>query len=129
MHQSAVGQLAEARYALVDGTVVFEVVALLVLAALPAAVGSDEEHPAGVEGAFADDEVVSGQAARLVDQGRGGRPAAIVEHGVVQRGQDAPERVVLAHAGTRLLLGAGIDPQRSYGTLVHGLSPSFHTIF
>ena len=34
---------------------------------------------------------------RLVNQSRGGRPVGIVEHGVVQRRQDALERGLLAH--------------------------------
>ena len=128
VHQAAVGQQPEARYAFVGGVVVLEVVALLVFAALPAAVGPDEEHPDVVEGAFADDEVVSGQAAGLVDEGRGGRPAGIVEHGVVQRRHDAFERVLLAHDGSRLLHGVGTDPTlvrhavpRSPGRSPHGI--------
>ena len=33
--------------------------------------------------ALGDEEVIAPDAARLVDQGRGGRPAGVVEHGVV----------------------------------------------
>ena len=44
-----------------------------------------------------DHEAITGQAAGLVDQGRGGRPAGLVERGGVHRGQDSIERVVFAH--------------------------------
>ena len=47
--------------------------------------------------AFADHEGIARDAAGLVNQGRGGRPAGIVQHGVVQRRQDALERGRLAH--------------------------------
>ena len=40
---------------------------------------------------------IARQAAGLVNQGRGSRPAGIVEHGLVQRCQDALEGVLLAH--------------------------------
>ena len=97
VHQTTVGQLAEARYAFVGGIVVLEVVALLVFAALPPAVGPDEEHPDVVVRALADDEVVAPQAAGLVDEGRGARPAGIVEHRIVQRRQGALECILVAH--------------------------------
>ena len=51
--EPAIGQLPEARYAFVGRIVVVEVVALLVFAALPAAVGPDEDDPDVVPGAFA----------------------------------------------------------------------------
>ena len=56
-----------------------------------------EEHPEVVLRAFADQECIARQAAGLVNQGRGGRPVNIVEHGFVQRCQDALECVVAAH--------------------------------
>ncbi len=56
-----------------------------------------EEHPEVVLRAFADQECIARQAAGLVNQGRGGRPVNIVEHGFVQRCQDALECVVATH--------------------------------
>ena len=99
VYQMAVGQLPEARHAFVDGIVVLEVVALLVFAPLPAAVGPDEENADVVLRPLSDDEVIARQAARLVDEGRDARPAGIVEHGVVHRRQDALECVIIAHHG------------------------------
>ena len=97
VHQTTVGQPVGVRYAFVSGMVVVEVVAFLVFTALPPAVGPDEEHPAVVRGALTDDEVIAGEGAGLVDEGRGARPAGIVEHRAVQRRQDALERVLVAH--------------------------------
>ena len=74
-----------------------EVLALQVVAALPPGVEPDEERPDVVRRAFSDHEAIAGQAAGLVDQGRGGRPAGLVERGSVHRGQDSIERVVFAH--------------------------------
>ena len=54
-------------------------------AALPPGVEPDPERPDVVLRAFPGHEAIAGQAAGLVDQGRGGRPASLVEHGVVQR--------------------------------------------
>ena len=88
----AVGQLSHARDGFVDGLVDLEVLPLQIGAALPAVVEPDEEDPAVVRRAFADQEGVARNAAGLVNQGRGGRPAGIVEHGVVRRRQDALER-------------------------------------
>ena len=60
-------------------------------AALSPVVEPGEEHPEVVLRAFADQECIARQAAGLVNQGRGGRPVNIVEHGFVQRCQDALE--------------------------------------
>ena len=74
-----------------------EVLTLQVGAAQPAVIEPDEGDTDVVRRAFADQEGVAHDAAGLVNQGRGGRPVGIVEHGVVQRRQDALERVRLAH--------------------------------
>lgn len=55
----------------------------------------DEENPDVVLRALADQEVVARPAAGLVDEGCYGGPAAIVEHGVVLRGHDVLDRVLL----------------------------------
>ena len=60
-----------------------------------AVVEPDKENPDVVRRAFGDQEGIARQAAGLVNQGRGGRPVGIVEHGVVQRRQDALERGLL----------------------------------
>ena len=124
VHETTVGQLPEARYAFVGGVVVFEVIALLVFPALPPAVGPDEEDPDVVRRSFADDEVIARDAADLVDEGRDARPAGIVEHGVVQRRQDALEPVLVAHDGPCLFFGHRDEParKRPYGAPVHSVS-------
>ena len=83
-------QLPQARDPFVDGMVDVEVLTLQVGAVLPAVVEPDEGDPDVVRRAFADQEGSARDAAGLVNQGRGGRPAGIVEHGVVHRRQDAP---------------------------------------
>ena len=97
MHQATGRQLPEARHPFVQGMVGFEVLALQVFAALPPVVEPEEERSDVVLRAFTDHEAIAGKAAGLVDQGRGGRPAALVERGVVDRGHDAIERVGFAH--------------------------------
>ena len=78
--------------------VALKVLALHVLVPLSPAIGPDEESPDVVLRTLADHDGVARQAARLVDQGRGGGPAAgIVEHGVVQRRPDSVERGLVAH--------------------------------
>ncbi len=66
----AVGQLSHARDGFVDGLVDLEVLPLQIGAALPAVVEPDEEDPAVVRRAFADQEGVAHDAAGLVNQGR-----------------------------------------------------------
>ena len=97
MHQMAGGQFPQARYAFVDGMVDFEVLTLQIGAALPAVVEPDKEDLDILLRAFADQEGIAHDAAGLVNQGRGGWPAGIVEHGVVQRRHDALERARVAH--------------------------------
>ena len=97
VHQAPGRQVPEARHPFVDGMVGGEVLALQVVAALPPIVEPDEERPDVVRRAFTDHEAITGQAAGLVDQGRGGRPAGLVERGGVHRGQDSIEHVVFAH--------------------------------
>ena len=97
MHQTTVGQLPDPRDPFVGRVVVFEVLALEVFAALPPVVGPDEENADVVLRAFTDHEVVARQAAGFVDQGGSLPPANVAEHGLVQRGQDALENVLLAH--------------------------------
>ena len=82
----------------------FEVLTLQVGAALPSVVEPDEGDTDVVLRAFADHEGIARQVAGLVNQGRGGRPAGIVEHGVVQRRHDALERGLLAHAHPNTLV-------------------------
>ena len=65
--------MPKARYAFVDGMVVFDVVALEVFPALPAVVEPDGEDPDVVLRAFADQEGIARNAAGLVNEGRGGR--------------------------------------------------------
>ena len=98
--------MPQARYAFVDGMVDLEVLALQVSAALPAVVEPDKAYADVVLRAFADQAGVACQAAGLVDQGRGGWPACVVEHGVVQRRQDALEHVSAAHDDPSLGNGA-----------------------
>ena len=105
MHQATGRQLPEARYTFVDGMVVFEVLALQVFAALPPGVEPDEESPDVVPRAFTDHEAIACQAAGVVDQGRGGRPAGLVEHGIVQRRQDALKGVLVVHDDFRHFSG------------------------
>ncbi len=97
MHQAPGRQVPEARHPFVDGMVGDEALALQVVAALPPIVEPDEKRPDVVRRAFTDHEAITGQAAGLVDQGRGGRPAGLVERGGVHRGQDSSEHVVFAH--------------------------------
>ena len=120
----AVGQSPEARYAFVDGMVDFEVLPLQVFAALPPVVEPHEEDPEVVLRAFADHEGIAGTAAGLVDQGRGGRPAGVVQHGVVQRCQDALECVLVAHDS---VFTSGLNLRAAPGACSHGRSapPSF----
>ena len=84
MHQAADRQLPEPWHTFVGGMVVFQVLALQLCAALSPGVEPDEESPDIVGRAFSDHQAIACQAAGLVDQGRGGRPAGLVEHGVVQ---------------------------------------------
>ena len=86
------------------GMVDVEVLTLQVEAALPAVVEPDEEDPDVVRRAFGDQEGIARQVAGLVNQGRGGRPVGIVEHGVVQRGQNALKRGRLAHVTQNTLV-------------------------
>ena len=85
MHQAPGRQLPEARDSFVEGMVGGEVLALQVVAAVPPIVEPDEEGPDVVVRALAEYEAIACQAAGLVDQDRGGRPAGLVEHGGVQR--------------------------------------------
>ena len=48
-------------------------------------------------------EAIARQVAGLVDESRGARPAAIVEHRVVQRRQGALKRVLVAHGDSAFL--------------------------
>ena len=105
MHQATDRQLPEARDPFVDGMVVFEVLALQIFAALPPIVEPDEEPPDVVLRTFTDHEAIACDAAGLVDQGRGGRPADLVEHGVVQRRQDPLKGVLVVHDDFRLFSG------------------------
>ena len=77
MHQATDRQLPEARDTFVDGMVVFEVLALQVFAALSPGVEPDEDSPDVVLRTFSDHEAIACDAAGLVDQGRGGRPAGL----------------------------------------------------
>ena len=83
MHQAAVGQLPETRHAFVDGVIDFEVFALPVFATLPPVVEPDEEGSDGVPRASTDHYAIALYAASLIDQGGGGGPQGIVEHGLV----------------------------------------------
>ena len=105
VHQATVRQLPHARDAFVEGMVDLEVLPLHVFVALPPAVEPDEERPDVVLRAFADQERIACQAAGLVNQGRGGRPMSIVEHGVVQRRQDPLKGVRGLHDDFRLFSG------------------------
>ena len=89
----AVGQLPQARDGCVDGMVEFEVLTLQIGAALPAVVEPDEEDPNVVRRAFADQEGMARDAAGLVNQGRGGRPAGIVESGVASSSKVLPHEI------------------------------------
>ena len=107
----AVGQLPEPWRAFVEGVVALEPPALPVGAALPPGVDPDEERPGVVRRAFADQQPIGLHPAGVINQGRGGRPQGIVEHGGVEGRQDAVEGVLGAH-GVMLLQGfAVIYPQ------------------
>ena len=82
-HHAAVGLLPKTRDGFVDGVVAFHVLALPVRAPLPPVVEPDERDPAIVPRAFANHEGIALHAAGVINQGRGGRPQRIVEHGVV----------------------------------------------
>ena len=115
----------------VDGMVVFEVLALLVFAALPPGVEPDEERPDVVLRAFTDHEAIACQAAGLVDQGRGGRPAGIVEHGVVQRRQDVLKGVLVVlvvHDDFPPLLWPTLGDER-HGSALDAIGLSHETAF
>ena len=99
MHQAAVGQLPHPRYAFVDGIKIFQVLSLEVFTAVPPVVEPHEEVAEVVLGAFADRQAIAREAAGLVDQGRGGWPVGIVEHGVGQRRHDPLVRLSVAHEG------------------------------
>ena len=102
VNQTTVGLSPHARHALVDGVIVLEVLALQVLAALPSVVEPDEGHADVVLRTFANDEAVVRQSAGLVDEGRGGRPVRIVEHGVMQRSEDSLEPISIPHDAASL---------------------------
>ena len=79
----AVGQLPEPWQAFVDRVVHVEPLAFQVFAALPPTAEPDEVGPDIGRRAFADQQGVPHRTAGFIDQGRGGRPLGIVEHGVV----------------------------------------------
>ena len=79
----AVGQLPDARHAFVDRVVDGEVFVLQVDAPLPPVVEADEEGPNVVRRAFAHQQGIAPGATGLIDQGRGGRPIGVVQHGLV----------------------------------------------
>ena len=85
MHQTAVGQSPHPRHTFVDGMVDLEVLSLQLFVPLSPGVVPDAVDPDVVLRAFADRQAIARDAAGLVDQGRGGWPVAIVEHGVGQR--------------------------------------------
>ena len=112
MGEAAVGQLPQARQAFVQRVVELEVLALQVLAALTPEGVLGEEDLGVVAAALADNQSVARCPAGVIDQGGGGGPVGIVEHGFVQRHKDAIEGVVLAHdVPSRLLVDspAGAD--------------------
>ena len=97
MHQTAVGQSPHPRHTFVDGMVDLEVLSLQLFMPLSLGVVPEGEDPDVVLRALADRQAIARDAAGLVDQGRGGRPMSIVEHGVGQRRQDLLVRVLVAH--------------------------------
>ena len=99
---AAVGQLPDPRHPFVPWVVVFQVIPLQVLAPLAPVVGGGEDDADIVAGTLAHQQGVARRAARVVDEGGDGRPVGIVEHGPVQRGEDAVEGVEVAHAGLSL---------------------------
>ena len=105
MHEATVGQLPQSRHAFVDGMVDLEVLTLHIGVALSPGVEPEGEDPDVVLRAFADHERIARQAASLVNQGRGGRPLRIVEHGIVHRRQDACNGVLGVHDDFRLFSG------------------------
>ena len=97
-NHAAVGQLPDARDALVQGMVGFEVLALEFFVALTPQVEPCGTDPDVVLGPLAHEQRVALAPAGLVDQAGSGRPAGIVERRFVQRCQDAIKGVLLAHA-------------------------------
>ena len=111
MHHAAVGQLPETRHAFVQGVVDLKVLTLQVLAALPPVIEPDEKDPGIVLWAVADQQGIALHPAGFIDQGRGGWPLAIVEHGLVQRRQDTFECILVTHAGASLSgSSSGVQP-------------------
>ena len=100
MHQPAVGQASDARHAFVVGIEIVEILPFQVLAALAVRVGLGKPDLCVGLAAGADDQraAVHADAARVVDEGRGGRPAGVVEHGIMQRRHNAVESLVCTHA-------------------------------
>ena len=83
MHDAAVGQLPDTWHPFVDGVVGPEVLAYPVFTKLPPVVSLGEKNPDIVLWAAADYQGIALDAARLIDQGRGGRPVGIVKYGSV----------------------------------------------
>ena len=94
----------EARRHFVDGLVDLEIFAHQVAAVLaaveqPGEVDAQIAHLVAVP--FTDRQHVALGADGLLDQGRGGGPAGVVEGGFVQGSEDALEGVVRVHAASR----------------------------
>ena len=84
MHQPALGTLHEAAHARVPGMVDVEVLARQVVPALATVKQASEVNAVLAAGPFADHEAAAPGAACLVDPGRGGRPAAFVNRGLIK---------------------------------------------
>ena len=101
VHQLAVGQLAQARDAFVEGVVVLEVPALAILVALSAKAEScKEDFDAILASPVGEHQHIALRPARFVDQPGSGRPQGIVECRFVQRRHDAFKQVLAAHGGS-----------------------------
>ena len=98
MDQPAVGEMPQARDPFVQGVVVLEVPALQVPVPLPAEEIPRKVDPDVLFGApVAEHHAAAVRAEGVIDQRGGGRPVGRVERHLVQRGQNAVERLPFAH--------------------------------
>ena len=113
MEQPVVGEAPHAGHGFVHGIVGLQVVTLQVPPPLPEMVDPHEVQPVVAFGLpVAAHQSAAMGAEGLVDQRRGARPAGRVERRLVQRGEDAVERVQLAS-------GHGFTGGRSAGPMTN----------
>ena len=100
MDQAALGAVHQAAHARVVRVVDLEILVRQVPPALAAGEQAGVVDAVLAAGPFADRERVARGAAGLVDQGRGCRPAGVVESGLVQQPEAALESVIQVHSAS-----------------------------